>query len=84
MSDGTESVWRDRIEHPFQRQFGSSAVINYPRFMSTLGVDPGYIVGVILNLRDFFRSLDYDDGQARVEYYRTYEVIDYETDVPEI
>lgn len=84
MSDGTESVWRDRIEHPFQRQFGSSAVINYPRFMATMGVDPGYIVGVILNLREFFRSLDYDDGQARVEHYRTYEVIDYQTNVPEV
>jgi len=84
MSDGIETVWRDKIEHPFQRQFGSSAVVNYPRFMSTLGVDPGYIIGVILELRRFFRSLDREESGVTVENYKSYEVIDYMDDVPEV
>jgi hypothetical protein len=82
--DGVQVVWRDRIEHPFQRIFGSSAVINYPRFLHTLGIDPGYIIGAYENIRAFFKSLDYDDGSVRVEKFKTYEVIDYRNEVPEV
>ena len=83
VNDGTQVTWRDRIEHPFQRDFGSSSVVNYPRFLTTLSVDPGYIIGVVQNLRDFFKSLDYDNGRQKVETFKTYDVVDFREDLPE-
>ena len=83
LCDGVQISWRDTVEHPFQRHFGSSTVINYPRFLRTLGVDPGFIIGVIANLRKYFHSLDFDDTKQRIEKYKTYEVISFRDDIPE-
>jgi hypothetical protein len=81
LTDGVRIQWRDRVEHPFQKNIGSTAVTPYQRFIFSL-VDPSQIVGVAKAVIDFLKTQD-SRVSTRFTSVDEYEFIDNNQFLPE-
>jgi len=81
LTDGVRIQWRDRVEHPFQKNIGSTAVTPYQRFIFSL-VDPSQIVGVAKAVIDFLKT---EDSRVSTKFtsVNEYEFIDNNQFLPE-